>query len=182
MRNRLVITLCAVVSLLAGAGLLTFWLVRSLAPAAALNYTPWPLSPEPYTQADLDEALALRTEGYEAQSVAAFDRALADWTNEAAFHAGRNAFAACSAPMRRTDPRPNLSSVPWPPPWGPAPPGTTAATAHRLPRPIQTLPPIPGPRTYSATPTWSMRPPPPTPSVTKCRTRACSPWGSGTGS
>ena len=60
MRNRLVITLCAVVSLLAGAGLLTFWLVRSLAPAAALNYTPWPLSPEPYTQADLDEALALR--------------------------------------------------------------------------------------------------------------------------
>lgn len=31
MRNRLVITLCAVVSLLAGAGLLTFWLVRSLA-------------------------------------------------------------------------------------------------------------------------------------------------------
>lgn len=43
--------------------------------------------PEPYTQADLDEALALRTEGYEAQSVAAFDRALADWTNEAAFHA-----------------------------------------------------------------------------------------------
>ena len=87
MRNRLVITLCAVVSLLAGAGLLTFWLVRSLAPAAALNYTPWPLSPEPYTQADLDEALALRTEGYEAQSVAAFDRALADWTNEAAFHA-----------------------------------------------------------------------------------------------
>ena len=54
MRNRLVITLCAVVSLLAGAGLLTFWLVRSLAPAAALNYTPWPLSPEPYTQADLD--------------------------------------------------------------------------------------------------------------------------------
>lgn len=57
------------------------------APAAALNYTPWPLSPEPYTQADLDEALALRTEGYEAQSVAAFDRALADWTNEAAFHA-----------------------------------------------------------------------------------------------
>ena len=87
MRNRLVITLCAVVSLLAGAGLLTLWLVRSLAPAAALNYTPWPLSPEPYTQADLDEALALRTEGYEAQSVAAFDRALADWTNEAAFHA-----------------------------------------------------------------------------------------------
>ena len=87
MRNRLVITLCAVVSLLAGAGLLTFWLVRSLAPAAALNYTPWPLSPEPYTQADLDEAMALRTEGYEAQSVAAFDRALADWTNEAAFHA-----------------------------------------------------------------------------------------------
>lgn len=87
MRNRLVITLCAVVSLLAGAGLLTFWLVRSLAPAAALNYTPWPLSPEPYTQTDLDEALALRTEGYEAQSVAAFDRALADWTNEAAFHA-----------------------------------------------------------------------------------------------
>ena len=87
MRNRLVITLCAVVSLLAGAGLLTFWLVRSLAPAAALNYTPWPLSPDPYTQADLDEALALRTEGYEAQSVAAFDRALADWTNEAAFHA-----------------------------------------------------------------------------------------------
>ena len=54
MRNRLVITLCAVVSLLAGAGLLTLWLVRSLAPAAALNYTPWPLSPEPYTQADLD--------------------------------------------------------------------------------------------------------------------------------
>ena len=49
MRNRLVITLCAVVSLLAGAGLLTFWLVRALAPAAALNYTPWPLSPEPYT-------------------------------------------------------------------------------------------------------------------------------------
>ena len=87
MRNRMVITLCAVVALLAGAGLLTFWLVRSLAPAAALNYTPWPLSPEPYTQADLDEALALRTEGYEAQSVAAFDRALADWTNEAAFHA-----------------------------------------------------------------------------------------------
>ena len=39
MRNRLVITLCAVVSLLAGAGLLTFWLVRSLAPAAALNYS-----------------------------------------------------------------------------------------------------------------------------------------------
>jgi hypothetical protein len=37
MRNRLVITLCAVVSLLAGAGLLTFWLVRSLAPAAALK-------------------------------------------------------------------------------------------------------------------------------------------------
>ena len=35
----------------------------------------------------MDEALALRTEGYEAQSVAAFDRALADWTNEAAFHA-----------------------------------------------------------------------------------------------
>ena len=41
MRNRLVITLCAVVSLLAGAGLLTFWLVRSLAPAAALKLLPY---------------------------------------------------------------------------------------------------------------------------------------------
>ena len=146
MRNRLVITLCAVVSLLAGAGLLTFWLVRSLAPAAALNYTPWPLSPEPYTQADLDEALALRTEGYEAQSVAAFDRALADWTNEAAFHAREERIRRLLCSYEEDDlPRPNLSSVPWPPPWGPAPPGTTAATAHRLPRPMQMLPPIPGP-------------------------------------
>ena len=56
-------------------------------PRRCAGYTPGPLPPEPYTQADLDEALALRTEGYEAQSVAAFDRALADWTNEAAFHA-----------------------------------------------------------------------------------------------
>ena len=72
MRNRLVITLCAVVSLLAGAGLLTFWLVRSLAPAAALNYTPWPLSPEPDTQADLDEALALRTAPATMEALAAY--------------------------------------------------------------------------------------------------------------
>ena len=75
-------------SLLAAPACSPSGLVRSLAPAVRLELTPpWPLSPEPYTQADLDEAWPLRTEGYEAQSVAAFDRALADWTNEAAFHA-----------------------------------------------------------------------------------------------
>lgn len=181
MRNRLVITLCAVVSLLAGAGLLTLWLVRSLAPAAALNYTPWPLSPEPYTQADLDEALALRTEGYEAQSVAAFDRALANWTNEAAFHAREERIRRLLCSYEEDGPEAEFVLGTLAAAMGACSARTTAATAHRLPRPMQTLPPIPGPRTYSATPTWSMRPPPPTLSVTKCRTRAGSPWGSGTG-
>ena len=46
-----------------------------------------PVPADPASLYALCEALALRTEGYEAQSVAAFDRALADWTNEAAFHA-----------------------------------------------------------------------------------------------
>ena len=52
MRNRLVITLCAVVSLLAGAGLLTLWLVRSLAPAAALINAPSPTELYPLSLQD----------------------------------------------------------------------------------------------------------------------------------
>ena len=118
--------------LLAGAGLLTFWLVSLLAPAAALRLHTWPLSPEPYAQADLDEALALRTEGYEAQSVAAFDRALADWTNEAAFHAREERIRRLLCSYEEDGPEAEFVLGTLAAAMGP-PAGTTAATAHRVP-------------------------------------------------
>lgn len=39
-----------------------------------------------YTQADYKQAMALKTEDYDSMSVGAFDKLVADWTDETAFH------------------------------------------------------------------------------------------------
>lgn len=101
--RKIILRLCGVVLLLACASVLTFVIVRILtAPASSPVWngtifstgenddSEWKTRWQ-YTEADLETALSLKTENYADQSVEAFAKALADWTDEDVFHSREEA-------------------------------------------------------------------------------------------
>lgn len=50
------------------------------------HWSSWRSDQRKYTQADVDLALSFRTEGYEKQTVAEFNKKVLDWENEDAYH------------------------------------------------------------------------------------------------
>lgn len=56
-----------------------------------------------YTKDDYDLALSFRTEGFEKQSVAEFDRKVLDWENEDSYHKTEEALERLSASLPRDD-------------------------------------------------------------------------------
>ncbi len=93
MRGRVWLRVCGALLLLVCVSTATWCAVRALrqpeqhlSPASAPPADGAPDHRWQYTQDDLDAALALKTESYSSRSVEDFARALADWTDEAAFH------------------------------------------------------------------------------------------------